>query len=114
MEDNRTRIIGRAVDLVLHQNSSPLPKFSSLKGSSELLASLICMTRSLEGHQLIYLDRLIQEGDIQRLLEFLEDNIPTLIENCIDFYFSRTAVRVALSFQPFPVERDRLAKWEGP
>lgn len=114
MKDNRSSIIGRALDLVLNQNGSSFPKFSSLTGSSELVASLIFTTSSLEGHRSIYLESFIQEGDMRGLLEFLEEDAPDLIKNCIDFYFSRTAVRVALGFQAFPIERDRLAKWDGP
>ena len=114
MEDNGTRLIGRAVDVVLNRNRPLLPKFTSLTGSSELLASLLYSTAPFEVNRLTHVEGLIQAGDAQGLIEFLGEDTPALIEECIDFYFSRSAVRMALGYEAFPLEQAQLANWEGP
>jgi hypothetical protein len=114
MEDSRTRLIGRAVDAVLHRDRSPLPEFTSLTGSSELLASLLYSTTFLERNRPIHVEGLVQAGDVQGLIEFLEQDSPALLVECVDFYFSRTAIRMALGFQAYPIEKAQLAYWEGP
>lgn len=105
--------IGRAVQSLLQTKDTPLPDFLALPGVAEFLK--VRLTEApLPDEKLHELAKLIEDDDMTHITAFLRAELPNFVKDCVDFYFSRAAVRAALGFETLPTGSEGLAPWAGP
>ena len=113
MNENGIVTIGNAVRSLLRTKGGELPDFLALPGLAEFLKKRLTET-PLSERKLDELAKLVGNDETIPIKAFLIAELPSLLEDCVDFYFSRATVRAALGFEPLPTGSEELAPWVGP
>ena len=113
MDANSFDTICRAVGSLLQTKDKALPDFLALSGVSEFLKMRLTEA-PLPDEKIDELAELVGDGEVARITTFLRAEFPNFVEDCVDFYFSRSVVRVALGFEVLPRGSEKLTPWAGP
>jgi hypothetical protein len=113
MHENGVVTIGSAVRYLLRTEDTDLPDFLALPGVAEFLKMRLTET-TLPDKKLDELAKLVGDNETARSTAFLNAELPTFLEDCVDFYFSRSMVRAALGFESLPTGSEELTPWTGP
>jgi hypothetical protein len=113
MDPNSLETIGRAVRSLLRTKDAGLPDFLALTGVEEFLKMRIPES-PLPAEKLDELAKLVDDDETKSITVFLQTELPNFLDDCIDFYFSRAVVRVALGFESSPSGSEELTPWAGP
>lgn len=112
MDPDSLDTIGRAARFLLRTKDAALPDFLALPGVADFLKMRL-LESPLPAEKLNELAKLVDEDQTTSITAFLRSELPNLLEDCVDFYFSRTVVREALGFESFPSGSEELTPWLG-
>lgn len=113
MDPNSLDTVGRAARSLLQTKDAAVPDFLALPGVEDFLKMRL-PEAPLPAEKLNELAKLVDDDQTTQITAFLKAELPNLIEDCVDFYFSRTVVRDALGFESFPSGSEELTTWAGP
>jgi hypothetical protein len=113
MNENGIVTIGKALRSLLRTRGAELPDLMALPYLEEFLRKRLTET-PLPERKLDELALLVRNDETIPIKAFLIAELPSFLEDCVDFYFSRAAVRAALGFEPLPTGSEELAPWVGP
>ena len=112
MNQNSLDMIGRAVRSLLRTKDTALPDFLTLPGVAEFLRVRLT-EEALPDEKLDELAKLVNDDETTHITAFFKAELPNVFEDCVDFYFSRGAVREALGFEILPTGSEGLTPWAG-
>ena len=83
-------------------------------GAEKFLKYLMAHNPHISSMKIWEIKELLSSSKVVEIKAVLNTELPSLLNECVDFYFSRSGVRASLDLELFPFEPRALEKWSGP
>jgi hypothetical protein len=112
--DRRTDLILELLDQLFSDPEANLPLFSRIAGSHLLVLGEVGSHQELDNRSVDRLLDAVRTLDTRLIRKEFENNLPGLLEKCLEFYLSRGDVRNSLGYTRFAQPNPDLPYWVGP
>lgn len=111
--DRSVSLILELLDQMFSGSRSNLPRYSSFEGARNIVLRELGRHQKIDQESIYRLSDAVITLDTRLIRKEFEDNLPGLLEKCLEFYLSRSDVRNSLGYTSFVQPNSNLPYWVG-